>query len=233
MTLQRILPSLAIAVALCAAMVHRTVADGPTPAGSNWTQWGGPTRNFMSDAKGLASSWPSGGPKKVWSRPLGEGHSSILVEGDRLYTMYRPAGLLSAVRRSQEEVIVAMDATTGKTIWEHRYAAPTDGVDFSQGAGPHSTPLIVGATLYATSSRRELFALDKSTGKRAVVARFHQGVRRAGPGPRLHLQSTRVRRHRHRHRRRHQSGGRGLQSEDGRDGVDAAATARRRRRHRF
>jgi len=79
--------------------------------------------------------------------------------------MYRPAGRLTAIRRSQEEVITALDASTGKTIWEYRYAAPTDGVDFSQGAGPHSTPLIIGNRLYATSSRRELFALDKTTGK--------------------------------------------------------------------
>ncbi len=45
-------------------------------ASSEWTQWGGPTRNFMSDAKGLASTWPAGGPKKLWTRALGEGHLS-------------------------------------------------------------------------------------------------------------------------------------------------------------
>ena len=38
-------------------------------------------RNFMPDATGLASSWPAGGPKKLWTRALGEGHSTILVEG--------------------------------------------------------------------------------------------------------------------------------------------------------
>jgi hypothetical protein len=37
----------------------------------SWLEWGGPTRNFMSDSKGLASSWPAGGPKKLWSRALG------------------------------------------------------------------------------------------------------------------------------------------------------------------
>ena len=154
---------------LVVATIAAALSQSPRPltaaAGSDWTQWGGPTRNFMSESKGLASSWPSGGPKKLWSRALGEGHSSILVEAGRLYTMYRPAGMTTYVRRSQEEVIAALDAATGKTIWEYKYAAPTDGVDFSQGAGPHSTPLIIGNRLYATSSRRELFALDKTTGK--------------------------------------------------------------------
>ncbi|MGH9330568.1 MAG: PQQ-binding-like beta-propeller repeat protein [Vicinamibacterales bacterium] len=134
-------------------------------AAGEWTQWGGPRRNFTSDAKGLATSWPAGGPKQLWTRALGEGHSSILVDGTRLYTMYRPLGLLSMVRRSQEEIVVSLDAATGKSVWEHRYPAPTDGLDFEYGAGPHSTPLIVGSRLFAASTMKELFALDKQTGK--------------------------------------------------------------------
>jgi outer membrane protein assembly factor BamB len=152
----------AFVVALAAAQDPRPAL---TAANADWTQWGGPHRNFTSDATGLATSWPSSGPRKLWSRALGEGHSSILVEAGRLYTMYRPAGLISYVRRSQEETVAALDASTGKTLWEYRYAAPTDGLDFSQGAGPHATPLIAGNRLFATSTRRELFAIDKATGK--------------------------------------------------------------------
>ena len=132
---------------------------------AGWPQWGGPNRNFMTDAKGLASKWPAGGPKKLWSRALGEGHSSIAAEGGRLYTMYRPLGMLAAVRRSQEEVVAALDAATGATIWEHRYPSPTSGVDFSQGAGPHSTPLITADHVIAAGSRKELFALNKANGQ--------------------------------------------------------------------
>jgi outer membrane protein assembly factor BamB len=136
-----------------------------TSAARDWLQWGGPGRNFMSDSKGLASSWPAGGPKKLWSRTLGEGHSSIVVEAGRLYTQYRqinrsPAGTM------HEEVVAAFDAASGKTLWEFKYPASTAGIDFTQGLGPHSTPLIVGTRIYATSSRSELFALDKATGKR-------------------------------------------------------------------
>jgi outer membrane protein assembly factor BamB len=129
-----------------------------------WTQWGGPSRNFMSDAKGLASSWPASGPKKLWTRALGEGHSSILVENGRLYTMYRQITRQPATKH--EEIVAALDAATGKSIWEYRYAASPDGIQWDQGWGPHSTPLIVGGTLFATSSRSELIALDKATGKR-------------------------------------------------------------------
>jgi outer membrane protein assembly factor BamB len=134
-------------------------------AAGDWTQWGGPQRNFMSDSRGLVSSWPADGPKRIWTRSLGEGHSAILIDGTRLYTMYRPLGMMSMVRRSQEEVIICADATSGKTIWEHRYPAPTAGLDLEYGAGPHSTPLIVGNRLFAAGSLKELLALDKQSGK--------------------------------------------------------------------
>ena len=154
-----------VLVGAIAALIAQAPQYGLRAAGSDWTQWGGPNRNFVSDATGLASAWPPAGPRKLWTRTLGEGHSSILVEGGRLYTMYRPSTVMSYVRRSQQEVVAALDAASGKNIWEFTYAAPTDGVDFSEGAGPHATPLIVGTRVYAKSSRRELFALDKATGK--------------------------------------------------------------------
>ncbi len=156
---------LILAVAIVAAMLE-TAGTIHGAGAADWLQWGGPNRNFMVETDGLASSWPAGGPKRLWTRPLGEGHSAILAEGGRIYTMYRPLGMLSLVRRSQEEVVIALDAATGKTMWEFTYPAPLDGLDFSQGAGPHSTPLIAGNRIYATSTRRELFALDKATGQR-------------------------------------------------------------------
>jgi outer membrane protein assembly factor BamB len=133
-------------------------------AAPSWPQWGGPTRNFMSDSKGLASSWPADGPRKLWSRELGEGHSSIVVADGRIYTLYRqitrqPAGT------THEEVAAAFDAVTGKPVWEFKYPASPTGIDFREGFGPHSTPLIVGNRIFVTSSRSELFALDRATGK--------------------------------------------------------------------
>jgi outer membrane protein assembly factor BamB len=147
---------------MLACLVTPVAITGQTTP--SWTQWGGPHRDFMSDSKGLASSWPSSGPKKLWTRTLGEGHSSILVEGGRLYTMYRLVTPQPTVRH--EEVVAAIDAASGKTIWEFKYAAPTSGIQFDQGLGPHSTPLIAGTRLFAMSSRSELFAIDKATGKR-------------------------------------------------------------------
>ena len=169
-----------------AAVIVAAILDAPRTLGAanstDWLQWGGPGRNFMPDVAGLASSWPSGGPKRLWTRALGEGHSAILVEGARIYTMYRPLGMLSMVRRTQEEVVAALDTATGKTVWEFTYPAPTDGLDFSQGAGPHSTPLVAGNRIYATSTRKELFALDTSTGARVWSHDFMKEYSAPSPG---------------------------------------------------
>jgi outer membrane protein assembly factor BamB len=153
-----LLGTIAVTLCLCSMPAARQSAG-------DWPQWGGPTRNFVSSSTGLAASWPASGPRKVWSRALGEGHSAVSVEGGRLYTMYRPLGLLAMVRRSQEEVVTAIDAATGKTIWEHRFPSPTEGVNFTEGAGPHSTPLVTADRVFAVGSRKELMALNKANGQ--------------------------------------------------------------------
>jgi outer membrane protein assembly factor BamB len=125
-----------------------------TPA--EWTQWGGPQRDFVSKSKGLASSWPQSGPKQLWTRPLGHGHSAIIVSGNTLYTMYS---------QGEQEYVVALAAATGKTIWEYKYDAPTAGIDYEYGFGPHATPLLVGDFLYTVGAVGNFHALNKKTGK--------------------------------------------------------------------
>jgi outer membrane protein assembly factor BamB len=155
-----------VLLTLCAmGAVQSGSAAGVQNATASWLQWGGPNRNFHVDAKGLADKWPEGGPRVIWSRPLGTGHSSILADDGRLYTMYRLGNGRNprAGQFETEEIVVAMDAATGKTLWEHKY--PSRKEDFSFGAGPHSTPLIVGDRLFTIGTNQQLFAFDKRSGK--------------------------------------------------------------------
>ncbi len=132
-------------------------AQGPSPS---WRQWGGPDRNFHLESAPLATSWPASGPEQIWSRPLGEGYSVVDDDGT-LYTMYRDGG---------DEVIVALNADTGETRWQHVYRAPSpDDGNFgfwlsSGGHGPYSTPLIVGSRLFAVGANGQFHALDKKSG---------------------------------------------------------------------
>ena len=128
---------------------------------SDWLQWGGPRRDFTTNSKGLAATWPATGPRQLWSRPLGAGHSAILASGNNLYTMYS---------EGDQEIVIGLDARNGKTIWEHKYDSPQAGMNYEHGVGPHSTPLLVGDMLYTVGATGKLFALDKKTGK---VAWFH------------------------------------------------------------
>jgi len=130
-----------------------------------WPQFGGPLRNFTSPSTGLASSWPTEGPRKVWSRSLGEGYSGITVDGGKLYTMYRiPAAKVGG--KFDREVIVALDAQSGKTLWEDPYDAPFDpGMKMENGPGPHVTPLIAGNQLYTVGITGKFYCKDKNSGK--------------------------------------------------------------------
>lgn len=125
-------------------------------ADAGWPQFGGPHRNFTADSTGLAASWPAAGPKKLWDRPLGEGYSGIAVDNGTLFTMYRKA---------DQEVMVALEAATGKTLWEYSYAAPGAGMALENGPGPHVTPLLVADKVCTVGINALMHCFDKKTGK--------------------------------------------------------------------
>ena len=124
---------------------------------TDWPQWGGPHRDFKSSTTGLASSWPATGPRRLWQRELGEGFSAIAAEGGKLFTMYR---------KGEQEIVIALDAATGKTMWEYGYPAPFyKEQDMSNGTGPHATPLVTGAYVFTTGVTGKLHCLNKQNGR--------------------------------------------------------------------
>ena len=129
----------------------------PPPQGIPWRQWGGPQRNFQTQASGLKDSWPASGPRVLWKRALGEGYSSVIVEGAALYTMYGKRG---------EETVLAANAETGATLWQHTTPMMFQS-DAAQemGNGPYATPLLAGTRLYTTGVAGRLQCLDRATGK--------------------------------------------------------------------
>jgi len=151
----------------------------------DWHQWGGPNRNFRVESTGLSRSWPASGPKKLWSRALGEGYSSIVAVEDALYTMYRVG---------DDEIVVSLSASSGETLWEHRYRAPlVEEMDYGTwlrqgGAGPYSTPLVLGDTLYSVGVSGKFFAFDRKTGRIRWFHDLHEkfdmsGYRGFAPSP--------------------------------------------------
>lgn len=160
-------------------MDRRTFLLGAFPAFAQpaktvpWTQWGGPQRNFQTEAAGLKDKWPAAGPKVIWQRPLGEGYASPVVEGGVLYTTHG---------RHKEEYVVAANAATGKTLWEH-----VTPVDFrseapEMGNGPYATPLLGADRLFTAGVSGRLQCLQKKTGKLLWTQQLwldHRGTRMA------------------------------------------------------
>jgi outer membrane protein assembly factor BamB len=134
-----------------------TAAGCSDTSASDWTQWGGPHQDFEAASKGLATEWPDGGPPELWSRELGDGYSGILHERGKLYTMYRVG--------EEEEAVVVLDAKTGETVWEHRYAMmPEEGHVSQFGDGPRATPLIDGDRIYTIGIAGRMHCLNKKDG---------------------------------------------------------------------
>ena len=131
-------------------------APAPAATGVPWTQWGGPHRNFQTEATGLKDAWPASGPRAIWKRALGEGYSSPAVENGVLYTMYG---------KPKQEVVLAADAETGKTRWEHTTPMTFQSDAPELGNGPYSTPLVLVDRLFTTGVAGRLQCLDKKTGK--------------------------------------------------------------------
>jgi outer membrane protein assembly factor BamB len=146
-------------VLLAVALLLAGGLGPPLRSSTDVTQFGGPNRDFTYDVSGLARSWPAEGPPQVWKRALGDGYSGIVASDGLLYTMYRPS--------ANQEAVIALDAASGATVWEHAYDAPfTKQYVLEQGPGPRATPLVVGDRLFAAGATGIMHALDRKTGKR-------------------------------------------------------------------
>src|SRR6266404_2043128 len=109
------------------------------PCSAQWTQWGGPHRDFRVQGTKLADKWPADGPPQLWSRDLGGGYSAILADQNCLYTMYR---------HDEQERTICLNANSGKTIWENGFSVePYEQMVRDFGKGPIGTPILMGDLL--------------------------------------------------------------------------------------
>jgi outer membrane protein assembly factor BamB len=83
---------------------------------ADWPEWRGPTRDGVSTERSLPVSWSPTGDNLAWRAPYGS-RSGPVVFGDRLY-------LQTAVGTGDtaQERVLALDANTGKLLWEHRFS---------------------------------------------------------------------------------------------------------------
>lgn len=102
----------------------------------DWPQWLGPNRDGSTDEK--IAPW-KGPLKATWRAKVGEGHSSPVIAGGRVF-------LHTKVANKDEEAITAYDAKTGKILWAKTYERGPFTSIF--GVGPRSTPTVAGEHVY-------------------------------------------------------------------------------------
>jgi outer membrane protein assembly factor BamB len=147
----------ALASAQQKAPVNAATVAPPPVVAEGWPLWGGPRRNFTTGSTGLADAWPKDGPRRVWSRALGDGYSPIAVQDGVLFT---------AFRRGDKDVVIALEAETGKTVWAHEYAAPfRNAYSEEVGPGPYAMPQVVGDRVVSASGTGLIHSLDRKTGQ--------------------------------------------------------------------
>ena len=128
----------------------------PAANGTDWPQWRGPRRDGSVDAA-LPAQWPDA-LKKRWETPVGTGHASPVVSGNRVVVI---------ARQGDEEIVRALDVASGKEIWRAAYPAPynLNPAAWSHGAGPKSTPAIAGGRVFTLGIGGILSAFDLASGK--------------------------------------------------------------------
>lgn len=127
-----------------------------TPQGE-WPQWRGMARDGMVTQGQAPSAWPDTFTPR-WTVEVGEGYSSPVAAGGRIFVHSR---------RDPQEVVTAIDATSGKPVWEQRYTAAFTKNQYANqmAKGPNATPLIAGDRLFTFGVTGILTAWDTATGK--------------------------------------------------------------------
>ncbi|MEY5026284.1 MAG: hypothetical protein RLZZ244_1812 [Verrucomicrobiota bacterium] len=118
--------------------------------------------------------WREGGLRKVWTVPSVGGFSSFSGAGGRAFTL-----AVKEIDGASPEVLVAMDAGTGRELWsaalnvakydkggDDGYKDKEDEAKSNVGGdGPRSTPTVVGNVVVVMSSQLALRGFDVATGK--------------------------------------------------------------------
>jgi outer membrane protein assembly factor BamB len=133
MTFLRNLPPLAL---LC-------VLIAPARA-ENWPAWRGPRGDGTSTETGVPTKWDvPAGENLLWKTPLPAGHSSPIVQGDRVF-------VTGCLLDAQERVLLCLDRETGKVLWQQTVLKSLLETKHALNSFASSTPATDGQTVFVS-----------------------------------------------------------------------------------
>lgn len=126
-------------------------------AQGSWSQWRGANRDGVINGVVLPQAWPKT-LKERWKATVGVGHSSPVYTDGKVYVF---------ARQGEEEVLLALDAATGKELWRsaNSVAYQMNPAAMGHGKGPKSTPVISNNRIFTFGISGVLSAHDLQTGK--------------------------------------------------------------------
>jgi outer membrane protein assembly factor BamB len=138
-------------------VVGSVVALGAQAPRTDWPQWRGPNRDGSVPSFTPPKSWPDSLTMR-WKVEVGIGYATPVLAGNRVYMF---------TRREDDEYLTALDAATGKQVWESHYAAPYTLIQAAKphGLGPKSTPAYANGKLYTFGISGILSAFDAASGR--------------------------------------------------------------------
>ena len=121
--------------------------------GSGWPEWRGPSRDGRSTETNLPSSWSPTGENLAWRIPIG-GRATPVAWNNRIYMLTTTGDFAHT-----QERLVAIDANSGKVLWEHKFSLYLS--DVPQNRAGWAPPAIDPETgnIYVFSVAAELTAL--------------------------------------------------------------------------
>ncbi|MHC4585308.1 MAG: outer membrane protein assembly factor BamB family protein [Planctomycetota bacterium] len=126
---------------------------GVSSVWADWPQYLGPNKNATSDEKDLLRSWPTKGPKVLWTLDLGPGYGGAAVNKGKAYLLDRISG--------KQDVFRCIDLNSGKELWSFAY----DAKGRVSHQGSRSTPAIDGNYIYTCGSFGDVYCFDARTRK--------------------------------------------------------------------
>jgi outer membrane protein assembly factor BamB len=109
----------------------------------NWPGWRGPGGDGISKEKDLPTSW-SKTENVVWRKAIaGEGHSSPIVWGDRVF-------LTTSLTEKNERKLLCLNRVDGETVWERVVVESTPESVHRLNSRASGTPATDGKSVFVT-----------------------------------------------------------------------------------
>lgn len=140
---------------------------------ADWPQWRGPNRDGMVKNAAIPATWPKA-LKEEWKVTVGLGHASPVESNGKIYVF---------ARQGEDEVLLSLDAVTGKEIWRSSLSVSYEMHEAAKGhgKGPKSTPVVSNGTVYSLGISGVLSAHDANTGKLKWRREFSKDYSKTSP----------------------------------------------------